>query len=180
MKKQLAIAGVAAAIGISGIGAGVAHAATSTSTTTDPTSSLVDKIATKFNLNKSDVQQVFDQQKTEMQAQREQHIKDELAQLVKDGKLTQAQADAINAKRAEVQKAMEANRPTPGTAPTAEQKAAREKQRTDLEAWAKSQGIDTQYLRFVMGHGPGGHGHGMRGDKDDAPSSTSTQSTTNQ
>lgn len=178
MKKQLAIAGVAAAIGLSGIGAGVAHAATNSSTNTDPMSSLVDKIATKFNLNKSDVQQVFDQQRTEMQAQQDQKVKDDLAQLVKDGKLTQAQSDAITAKRAELEKTREANRTTMQSMSDTDRKAAMDKQKSELEAWANQQGIDTQYLRYVMGHGPGGHG-GPGHPPDDGATSSTTPSTSN-
>lgn len=183
MKKHLLAAGVAATVGLSAVGAGVAHAATTNSASTDPMSSMVDKIATKFNLNKADVQKVFDEQKTEMQAERGQKVKDEVAQLVKDGKLTQAQADAINAKRAEVQKDREANRDAMKDKTQAERKAEMDKKKAELEAWAKQQGIDSQYLRYVMGGGPG-HGHGPggpgghRGDNDgdsDSQSAATTQ-----
>jgi hypothetical protein len=43
----------------------------------------------------------------------------------------------------------------------AERKAAMEKERTDLDAWAKSNGIDIKYL--FGGFGPGG-GRGDRGE----------------
>lgn len=161
MKRHLAIAATAATIGIAGLGAGAASAATNNSATkTDPMSSLVDKIASKFNLNKTEVQQVFDEQRTAMETEREQTAKDRLAQLVKDGKLTQAQADAITAKRAELQKQREANKDSFKDKTEAERKAEMDKRKTELEAWAKQQGIDTKYLRLVMG---GGHGHGGPG-----------------
>lgn len=162
MKRHLAIAATAATIGIAGLGASVASAATNDNATkTDPMSSLVEKIASKFNLNKTEVQQVFDEQRTAMEAEREQNAKDRLAQLVKDGKLTQAQADAITAKRAELQKEREANKDANKDKTAAERKAEMDKRKTELEAWAKEKGIDTQYLRLVMG-GPG-HGHGGPG-----------------
>jgi ribosomal protein L19E len=163
MKKHLVIAATAATIGLAGLSAGVAHAATTDSTTkTDPMSSLVDKIATKFNLNKTEVQQVFDAQKTERQAERETEVKADVAKLVADGKITQAQADLINAKRAELQKQHESNKAGRQGTGNSERKAAMEKQKTELEAWAKQNGIDAQYLRYVMG---GGHGHGGSGGR---------------
>jgi competence protein ComGC len=176
MKKQFVAAGVAATIGIAGLGAGVAHAETSTnSSNTDPMSSLVDKIATKFNLNKSDVQQVVDEQRASMESQHEKQVKSDVAQLVKDGKITQAQADAINAKRAEIQKNREANRDTMKDKTDTERKTTMGKERSGLEAWAKQQGIDSQYLRYVVDHVPDGHG-GPRGEKPaDATDSSSAQ-----
>jgi hypothetical protein len=50
--------------------------------------------------------------------------------------------------------------------------------RTALETWAKENGIDSQYLRYVFGghHGHGGPG-GMRGG-DDSTTDTSAGSTT--
>jgi hypothetical protein len=166
MKKHLVIAATAATIGLTGLGVGVAHAATTTSSaTTNPMSSLVDAVATKFNLNKADVQQVFDEQKSKMNAEREQTIKDDIAKLVTDGKITQAQADLINAKREEMQKQHEANKASMQSMTDTERKAAMDKEKTDLEAWAKQNNIDSQYLRYVFG---GGHGHGPgshHGDK---------------
>jgi hypothetical protein len=163
MKKHLVIAATAATIGLTGLGVGVAHAATTaSSTSTNPMSSLVDAVATKFNLNKADVQQVFDEQKSKMDAEREQTIKDKVAKLVTDGKITQAQADLINAKRAEMQKQHDANKASMQSMSDTERKAAMEKEKTDLETWASQNNIDSQYLRYIFG---GGHGHGgHRGD----------------
>ncbi len=180
MKKQLITAGIAAAVGVTGL-AGIAtvSAATDSSTGSGPMSSLVTAIASKFNLDKTKVQAVFDEQRSQMDAQRETQVKAEVTQLVKDGKLTQAQADAINAKRAELTKEREANRAADQSASRDDMKTKMDAKRTELEAWAKEQGIDTQYLRLVMG---GGRGHGgpdgMPGDRDgdDSAATTSTSS----
>jgi predicted phage gp36 major capsid-like protein len=179
MKKPFVIAGLAATIGLAGLGAGVAHAATSSSDSNNPMSSLVDAIATKFNLDKTQVQQVFDEQKTKMDAEREQEVKDELAQLVTDGKLTQAQSDAITAKRAELEKEREANRDSFKDKTAEERKSEMDTKRTELEQWAKDNGIDTQYLKYVFGHGPGGrggHGPGGHNAPDDNTSDSSDNS----
>lgn len=163
MKKQLIAAGVATVIGVTGLGAGVAHAATSSEDSDGPMSSLVSAIATKFNLDKTQVQEVFDEQRETMEKEREEKVQTELKQLVTDGKLTQAQADAITAKRTELQAAREANKDSMKDLSSDERKAKMDEQKTALDTWAKEQGISTNYLRYVMGHGPGGHGGPGRG-----------------
>lgn len=173
MKKQLVIAGAVASIGIAGVtGIGVANAET-TSTDANPHTKLVDAIASKFNINKDEVEKVFDEQHATMQAERNAKTDESLAKLVSEGKLTQAQADALKAKRAELEAAREANKPDHSAldAMTEEQrKAEMEKHRTEmetkrseLEAWAKEQGIDTQYLRYAMGGDKGGREFGNHG-----------------
>ena len=176
------VAAAAATIGIAGLGAGVAQAATSSDSTTNtnPMSSLVDKLATKFNLNKTEVQAVFDEQKATMNAERETKVKAEVAKLVTDKKITQAQADLIDAKRAELEKERETNKDSFKDLTQTERKAKMDERKATLEAWAKENGIDTQYLRYVQGggrgHGPGGHGGpgGPRGDMDKPANTSST------
>lgn len=165
INKALAIAGVTASVAAAGlIGMGAASAATTSSTTTNPMSSLVTAIAKKFNLKTSDVQAVFDEQHATTEASREAALKTTQAQLVTDGKLTQAQSDAITAKRAELQKQRDADRAsdTSSTKTDAERKTEMETRKTALNTWLKEQGIDTQYAYLVMGggrgHGPGGRG----------------------
>ncbi|EKD75949.1 MAG: hypothetical protein ACD_43C00271G0004, partial [uncultured bacterium] len=72
MKKStlipvLSLAGVLAAAG-----AGVSYAATTQTTSEGPMNQLVSAISTKFNLNKVDVQAVFDEQHSIMEAERAQ------------------------------------------------------------------------------------------------------------
>lgn len=165
MKKQLVAMGIATAVGVTSLaGIGVANAATDTSSNSNPMSSLVEAIATKFNLSESEVQSVFDEQRTQMEAEREAEVKEKVAQLVTDGKISQAQADKINAKRAELKKEREANRDSSDTKTREEMKSEMEAKRTELEAWAKENDIDDQYLRYVMGGGRGHGGPGWHGD----------------
>lgn len=175
MKKQLITAGIATAVGVTSLaGFGVANAATDTSNSTGPMSSLVDAIATKFNLNESEVQSVFDEQRTQMKAEREAEIKEKVAQLVTDGKITQAQADKINAKRAELKAEREANKDSSDTKTREAMKSEMEAKRTELKTWAEENDIDEQYLRYVIG----GHGrHGGPGIlRDHMKSDTSSDS----
>ncbi len=161
MRKQLITAGIVTTIGLAGVaGVGIAHASTDTNST-NPFSSLVDAISTKFNLSKTDVQKVFDEQRTAREAEHETQVKADLAKLVTDGKLTQAQVDKILAKRTELQAARDAAKDTVSTKTRAEMKTEMEAKRVSLEAWAKDNGIANEYLRFVMGHGGGNRGmHG--------------------
>lgn len=99
-KKLMMAAGTAVVVGITGaVGAGAASAATSPSTS----QTMVDKIAQRFNLNKADVQKVFDENKALHRQEREQKVSDRIDQAVKDGKLSQDQADQLKAKLEELQ-----------------------------------------------------------------------------
>lgn len=158
MKKKLIIAGAVATLGMAGIGA-TTYAAQTTSK-----DSMIDALSQRFKLDKTEVQKFFNEQRATKQAERETHVKDELVQLVKDGKLTQEQSDKITTKRNEIQKEREANKSTAGTEKTDDErekeKATRDSRRTELESWFKENNIDTAYMRYVMGHGgPGRHGH---------------------
>ena len=162
MKKQLLTAGIMSAVGLAGItGASMAFADDNSSTNNSPMSGMVTAIADKFKLNKDDVQKVFDEQHSKMEQEHEQRVKDELATLVKDGKLTQEQADKLAAKRAELEKERQANRTNNQQKSRDDMKKEMDTKRSELETWAKDNGIDSQYLRFVMGRG--GHGGGEHG-----------------
>ena len=88
-------------------------------------------------------------------------MKDRLAQAVKDGKLTQAQADKITAKMAEMKTFMESQKDKTKE----ERKTAMEAKRDELKKWAEDNDIPEGYM--PMGHGgPGGRGHGPEGMRD--------------
>jgi hypothetical protein len=173
--KKVIIASSIAALGVTGLAGGAVFATANSTSGTDPMSGLVSAIATKFNLKKDNVQKVFDEQRTQMETQREQEVKDQVAQLVKDGKLTQAQADKINAKRAELVKEREANRTSEQNLTDAQRKTKMEERKTTLDTWLKDNNIDSQYVYLLMG-GHGGRG-GPDGGKRDSRSSSSQSST---
>lgn len=159
-------------IGAATVGSmGLAHAATSTGTDTNPQQSLIDKLVSKFNLNKADVQKVFDEERTERDAERAAQIKTKLDSLVKEGKITQDQEDKLLAKAKEIQSQREANRDAMKDKTNAERKAAIDKERDSLKQWLSDNGIAEEYGRYLMGHGLGGRGHGG------LPPSDSTEST---
>ena len=126
-----------------------------------PESSLVQKIATKFNLKTEDVQAVFDEVKTERKAEMDQRINDRLSEAVANGELSQEQADKITAKRAELSATREANREAWTTMSSEERRTLLQEQRDSLKAWAEENGIEMRWLSIGKGM-MGDHRMGMR------------------
>lgn len=197
VKKSLAIALTASALTVGGaatLGVTQNSASADTNNTTlsqsssdksDKMTDLINALAKKFNLKKADVQAVFDEQHSKMDAQREVDFKANLSRLVKDGKLTQAQADAITAKQAEIKNDMEAKRKS-GTKPS---ESEMQSKRTELDEWFSDKNIPSKYHYLVMGKhhgGPGGRhgfeerrsngtGGGANEDSSQSPSNTAPQ-----
>ncbi len=145
-----------------GLGIGVPTVmATTASAQSNNSSSIVDKLASKFNLNKDDVQKVFDEERATHKADREKSFTDRLANLVKDGKLTQAQADKITAKHSEMKSQMESMK----NKTKEERHKSMDQKRSELQKWAKDNGIDEKYVMLggPEAGGPGGK-RGMHGD----------------
>ena len=146
----------------SAAGMGVASAASNGSNS----NSLVDKIATKFNLKKADVQQVFDEEHAARQAEHEQKTKDRLDQAVKDGKITQDQEDKLITKLKELQADRQAFREEQKE----ETQAQRDAHKAKMDAfkqWLTDNKIPEDLARPMGGRGH--HGMGMMHDGDTPP-----------
>ena len=119
---------------------------------------MIQALAQRFNLNQTDLQKFFNEQ-------REKHMTDRLnvflSEAVTKGRITEAQKIAIIAKAKEVAaKLPELQTLTP------EQRAEKMKQlRTEIETWATQQGINKSFVKDILGkvghHGP--HGGMMQG-----------------
>lgn len=179
MKKRLLAAATVATIGVAGLSTGAAFATTDSDSSSDPMNSLVTAIAEKFNLKTADVQAVFDEQRSSMAAEREQEMKDKVAALVEDDKLTQAQADKIDAKRAELQAERESKRESAEDKTAEERKAEMESNKTELDSWLEENDIDDSYAYLLMsgrGHGHGGPGmDGPRANDDSEGTDSSSE-----
>lgn len=121
-------------------------------------SSLIQKLVEKFNLNKEEVQAVFNEEREERQAENQTRFENRLTQAVTDGKLTEEQKQKILAKHAELQAQMEAERQSAeGLTPEQRREAAKERHEA-LKTWAEENGIEVDWLE-------GRHqGKGPRGD----------------
>lgn len=154
MKKNLLIAAAVTALSIGAIGPVVASADTS-----NPSSSIADKIATKFNLNKDEVKKVFAEEREARHEKNEQAFKDKLAESVKSGKITQAQSDKIQQKHAEMEAEREKNRDAFKDMTREERREAMQKKHAEMEKWAEDNGIDESIMRPNHGgNGPKRHG----------------------
>jgi membrane protein involved in colicin uptake len=159
LTKSLVVASIVGTFGLGGLAtAGIANAESSTNSSTDPMSSLVEKIASTFNIDKSKVQSLFDENRTEREAARVKQQETELQKLVDAGTITAAQKTAIEAKLAELKKEREADKDTMKDLTDAERKAKMDEKRTELESWAKEQGLDLTKLKGILGGGHGGSG----------------------
>ena len=147
INKNLLAGGAITAIGLASIiGISTTNAAPSSNHT-----SIVEKIAQTFNLNKDDVQSVFDEEHKARMKEHQKEAQERLATAVTEGKITQEQADAITAKREEMKTFMESLKDS-----TEEQRKEAMKNKTEeLKTWAQDNNIPIEYLRP---EGPGMHG----------------------
>lgn len=172
LKTALMVGAGVATIGLGGLG--VASAATNNSSSTSPDSSLVDKIASTFNLDKSKVQAVFDQNRADYMKEMQAKRADALKQAVTDGKITQAQADYITKAWADI----EAQRPADGSKPSDSQREAIKTKRDALQTWLKQQNIDLHTVLRSEGftHGRHGDSQGTTSGSSSSSSSSTTSS----
>ncbi len=165
MKKALLIAVIAGIVG-TGLVVVPKSYAVEAQNTNNPFQTLVQKIAEKFGLKKEDVQTVFDQDRKDRQAEHEKEYINRLEQLAAEKKITEAQKKLIlekhkelSAKRQSQMQNMQGKTSDERKALMQQKKAERETERTELENWAKQNGIDIQYLMGGMGrHGGPGRG----------------------
>lgn len=161
--KSLVVAGVVGTLGVATIaGTGIANAESGTTSSSDPMSSLVEKIASTFSVDKTKVQALFDQDRTDREAEREAEQAERLQALVDDGTLTATQKTAIETKIKEMKAEREADRSSMEELSDEERKTKMDEKRTELESWAEEQGIDLSDLKGVLGGGRGGPGGGPR------------------
>ena len=159
MKKKLLLsAAVVTLAGLSYFGTGYTFAQSTDSQST----TLVQKIATKFGLNQTDVQAVFDEHRDEHHQQMQTRFEEKLTQLVKDGKLTEEQKTKIIAKFSEMKEQNDTTREAMRDKTPEERKAARDTKQEELKTWAEANGIDVDVLTGAFGPGRGMGKHMMR------------------
>jgi len=141
-KKILTTIAIAAVIASGVAFAGVSAASAANGNGNGNSDSLVSKIASKFNLSQNDVQAVADEVHAERQQARQAERDSKLDQAVTDGAITQAQKDALVAKRNEL-------------------RAQSTKNREEMQKWMDDNGIDHTKIQSYMGGAGNGKGRGM-------------------
>lgn len=141
------LAGAVVAVGTAGaIGLGVVSAAPDSS----GPQGLVDKIATKFNLDKGEVRAVFDEDAATHRVEMEQKFEGNLDRAVAEGKITEEQKAKIVAKRAEMRTQAEGDRGAFKNKTKEEMRTLLQERHDALKQWATDNGIPMEYL---MGSG---------------------------
>jgi hypothetical protein len=153
MKKQLLTAAfltTAISVGVFGVTqAQASHVAVSND-------SLIQKLATRFNVSEEDVKKVFTEDRTEKMAAMEKKFEAELTQAVQNGSLTENQKQLILSKRKELAVENKDHESFEGKSPE-EMRSMMDAKRQEIDAWAKENGIDSKYLMPRMklkGKGP--------------------------
>lgn len=115
---------------------------------------LVSKIAQRFNLKESDVQEVIDQVRVDRMNQMKANWETKLSQLVSDGKLTQSQKDELVKKHSELQ-----NKITSLKGLSPEEKKTKMKQIfDDFSKWANDKNINLKEVGMFGFKGSFGRG----------------------
>jgi hypothetical protein len=153
-KKSLVVAGAVATLGLGSlVGLGAVSAESNNGT------SIVEKIAERFNLNKDEVQAVFDEERAAHEAKHKQKLDERLSQAVTDGKITEDQKSEILAKINEMKEFKDSLKDKTHE----ERREALDTKRDELKQWAEDNDIPLEYLHPFKGHyggmgvpGPGG------------------------
>jgi TRAP-type mannitol/chloroaromatic compound transport system substrate-binding protein len=121
-----------------------------------PVSSIVQKIATKFNLNEDEVQAVFDEERDARRADMEARYSDMLDEAVQKGYITESQKELILEKRAELDVEREThmkdfvNKRDLSDEERASIREEMQAHHEELQKWADENNID---LKYLMGFG---------------------------
>lgn len=131
---------------------------TASADTPDHRTSLIEQIASQFNLNKDDVQHVFDEERAARQEEATARLEARLSQAVANGTITEDQKAAILAKHEEWQKERAAHAEARRTMTPEERREDAEKRRDEMRTWAKEHSIPEGLIGIragMFGHGNG-------------------------
>ncbi|MEN8253017.1 MAG: hypothetical protein ABFQ62_01415 [Patescibacteria group bacterium] len=109
------------------------------------------KIAQRFGLDQSEVESFFEENRAQHQAERQAQFEENLTQAIADGKITEAQKQAILVKHEEVKSQRDSIRDLEPE----ERRAAMQEKHEEMRTWAESQGIS---LEDIMPKPRGGRG----------------------
>ncbi len=114
----------------------------------DGKATMITRLAQKLGVSEDKVKSAFDEIHSEHQTEMKQNMEQKLTELVSQGKLTETQKTAIIAKMEELRTKHQNIKAEMQNLTPEERKAKMEAERAELEAWAKSQGIDLSILPF--------------------------------
>lgn len=145
----------------------------------DSHTTLMQKLVSRFNLNQSEVEAVFQEVRTERQTEMQAAFEARLTQAVETGRLTEEQKQLVLAKHQEMQEKHQAEQDEWASLTQEGREAKREQRQAELKTWAEENGIDLSWLMPQMGM-RGGHERGMGGMmRGEGRGTTQTQATNN-
>jgi hypothetical protein len=155
IRQSLLTVGAFATLGIATLGV-----VSSVSADSAKSDNLASKIAQKFNLNQEEVQKVVDEHKGEMHQGHQNKINTKLDDYISSGKISAEQKTIIMNKLDELHNERENNKESFKNLTQEERKSKMEEKKTEINSWAKQNGIDEELLKDIMPKGR--HGHGPR------------------
>ncbi len=96
---------------------------------------IVTRLAERFGVKEEDVKEVFEQIRSEHQAEMQKRFEERLTQAVTDGKITEVQKNALLEKHQEM---------------VADREARRLQEREEFENWAAQEGLSLETLREIF------------------------------
>ncbi|MBU1177976.1 hypothetical protein KJ903_02045 [Patescibacteria group bacterium] len=160
MSKNRKITAAAFAIGALALMVGVYGIGTTYAQDNDAHISLIQKLASKFGVEESEVQAVFDEHQQEMQTERQAEFSNKLDEAVEAEEITSGQKQAILDKHEEMKNR---HKELKDLDPEERQAQMREL-RKEMRDWAEENGIDMRDIApkgekgIHDGKGMGGHG----------------------
>lgn len=126
---------------------------------------IIERLAARFGLDQTEVGQVFEEVRTERQAQRQAEIETRLQEAVDNGQITTEQKQLILDKHQEMgqfQRGQQGNwkELSPG-----ERQAQAEQHRAEIETWCQENGIDVELFHQFGPQGSRGEGMHRQGSR---------------
>jgi hypothetical protein len=149
MKKKMLLPAIAAVVlSLGALGVGQIYA----QDTTDHHANLIQQLAQKLGVSEDKVKTAFDEIHSDKHAQMQSQMEQRLSQAVTDGKITEAQKQAILVKFAEMKNNMPVKIDGFKNMSQEQRRQAMESKHTELESWAQQNGISLETLRELMPH----------------------------
>ena len=135
---------------------------TASADNTSQKASIIERIASRFNLDKDAVQGVFNEQSQAHQEEMTQRLETRLSEAVSKGTITEEQKSLILAKHEELQKEHETNLEARRNMTREERRADNQKHRDEMKAWAEANNIPSEFVGIGIGMRDGTHSGGER------------------
>lgn len=149
-KKILVPTAAALMIGLGVFGVGQISAQSD-----DMHSTMIQKLSQKLGISEDKINSAFEQIHSERKSERKAFLEQKLNQAVNDGKVTDAQKQAILNKFSEM-KDFKVDKDSFKNMTAEQRRNAMQQKKQEMESWAAQNGLSLEILHELMGHGRGG------------------------